>query len=595
MKNLAVAVVAAVVLGTVHGDEICDLSLNPDARDGHTPPDPARYSTVCASERFEAHPSSVMLPDGKTILAFWDVQAAGPCGPAAVSTDAGRTWTRIDERIPKEFAAECHDEPKAYRFIDPKTQKARIRVFASYGTATWASWRGPAERPLAEAMPSILSEDDGKTWKYMAPLGADFACLVGFTGMVRLEDGAYLGVFARGSNPNGAGGACRVMGSFSRDGGLTWEKPFEIAAAKGQNLSMPTVFRAPDGKELCVIASGVSSKEGCPVFAIFSTDDGKTWTPPRPAPSEIGGFEHAVVRAPDGRIVVLFPRGDGLYGWIGDYAAFRRGKAENGKVVKLCHDYGGMFSSCGSPSVHVREDGEIVVVAHALIDLKHPMPVVLAMHFTAEEVDRAIKERTEARLHFAKWNPFRGTAFKPLGKARLYGPFAQEVVMTDKKERKIRAFDGTKGYVEKVAGKAFTEMSNANGTFAIDDYRKHKPGNAAIVAWTVSVPADCKARLRLVGSPMARLLLGTKCVLPATCATIFESRTAEIELKKGENEIAAMVYVPQDRTSCEAGFGDLPMRIALGLDCADFKCVMPVGNLEIKSEVDLDEVLMEEL
>ena len=83
----------ATLAGTVFAGEICDFTLNPDARDGHTPADSARFFTVCSSERFEAHPSAVMLPDDKTMLAFWDIQQAGPCGPAAISTDAGRTWT----------------------------------------------------------------------------------------------------------------------------------------------------------------------------------------------------------------------------------------------------------------------------------------------------------------------------------------------------------------------------------------------------------------------------------------------------------------------------------------------------------------------
>ncbi len=584
MKKFGIAVVAAAVFGAVHGAEKCDLSLNPEARDGHTPPNPERFFAVCASERYEAHPTSVMLPDEKTILAFWDVQAAGPCGPAAVSTDAGRTWTRIDERIPKEFASECHDEPKAYRFIDPKTQKARIRVFASYGTATWASWRGPSNRPLAEAMPSILSEDDGQTWKYLPPLGADFACLVGFTGMVRLNDGSYLGVFARGANPNGAGGSCRVMGSVSRDGGLTWEKPFEIAADKNQNFLMPTVFRSPDGKELCVIAGAFPRNEGCPTFLSFSTDEGKTWTKPQPAPAEIRGFEHAVARVPDGRLVVAFPRGDGLYGWIGDYAALRNGKGESGMVVKFCHDYGGMFGSCGSPNLHVRADGEVVVVAHALNDLQHPMPSVVALRFTAEEVDRLVRERELALTNFEGWNPFAGTAFKPLDHAKFYGPFAQEVVMTDKKERKIKPFDGTKAYITKVAGPNPREVISKNGTYEIAKHADRRPGNAAIVVWTVRVPKDCKARLRLIGSPTARCCVGEKQALPPACTTIFESRTAEIELKAGENDIGVMVYKPQDRLSAEAGFSELPMRVAAALDLKDFTCVPLEQKIEFKEE-----------
>ena len=591
MRKLAVAVVAAVAFGAVHGEEKCDLSLNPDARDGHTPPNPARYSTVCASERYEAHPTSVMLPDGKTILAFWDVQAAGPCGPAAVSTDAGRTWTRIDERIPAAFA-ECHDEPKAYRFIDPKTQKPRIRVFASYGTATWASWRGPADRPLAEAMPSILSEDDGQTWKMMPPLGADFACDVCFTGMARLDDGSYLGVFSRGPHPNGGGGPCRVMGSFSRDGGLTWEKPFEIAAGKNRNLIMPTVFRSPDGKELCLIAADNPYKGGFPSFMSFSTDGGRSWTPPRPTAAEIRGFEHAVAHLSDGRLVLVFPHGDGLYGWIGDYAALKSGKAAGGKSVKLCHDYGGMFSSCGSPRVHVRADGEIVVVAHALNNLKHPMPGVLALHFTAEEVDRLIRERAEALTNFEGWNPFAGTAFKPLDHAKFYGPFAQEVVMTDRKERKIRPFDGTKAYITKVAGPNAREVISRNGTYDIAKHADRRAGNAAIVVWTVRVPNDCTARLRLIGSPTARCCVGEKLALPPHCTTIFEPRTAEIALKKGDNDIGVMVYQPQDRTSAEAGFSGLPMRIAAALDLRDFTCVPLEQKIEIKEgEMSIDDAL----
>ena len=66
---------------------------------------------------------------------------------------------------------------------DPKTGKNRIRVFASYGTAGEFDWRGPDDRPLAEAMPSIMSEDDGLSWKYMPPLGADFACVISFFGI----------------------------------------------------------------------------------------------------------------------------------------------------------------------------------------------------------------------------------------------------------------------------------------------------------------------------------------------------------------------------------------------------------------------------
>ena len=592
MKKIGILSVAVLAYGAAFGAEICDLSMNVESRDGHTPPDPARYFVVCASKRYEAHPTSVMLPDDRTILAFWDIQGGGPCGSAAISTDAGRTWTRIDERIPAAFA-ECHDEPKAYRFVDPKTGKARIRVFASYGTATWRSWRGPAERPLDVAMPSILSEDDGKTWKYMPPLGTNFACVVCFTGMVRLDDGSYLGVFSRGSQPNGEGGPYRVMGSVSRDGGLTWETPFEIIAGKGgTSVFEPTVFRSPDGKELCVLGCNWGA-HGEPATACFSKDGGKTWTQPKRVEG-LSGFGHSVGRVPDGRLIIAFRRGNKVFGWLGDYAEIKRGKGVGGGI-KVSHSYGEQFD-CGAPCVHVRKDGEVIALAASQNNFQHPMPTVFALHFTAGEVDREIKIRTEAQRNFMGWEPFKGTSFKPLRAGKFYGPFAQEMLIRDKLMRTIAPYDGSVGYRRKVAGDTFVEMENDKGTYAAEKFFKHRTGNAAIASWTVEVKEDCTARLRLIGSPMTRCCLGTRCVLPAVGSTIFDQRTAEINLKKGENEISLMVWDPQDVDSCKAGWSGLPMRFALGLECkGGFKCLHPGRNLEMKEEVDIDDVLEEGL
>ena len=575
----------ATLAGTVFAGEICDFTLNPDARDGHTPADPARFFTVCSSERFEAHPSSVMLPDDKTMLAFWDIQQAGPCGPAAISTDAGRTWTRIDDRLPKAFAAECHDEPKAWYFTDPKTGKGRIRVFASYGTAGEFDWRGPDDRPLAEAMPSVLSEDDGATWKFLPPLGADFACVVAFSGMARLADGAYLGVFSRGKNPNGDGGDYRVMGSLSHDGGLTWEKPFVLAEMDGHSFLLPTLFRSPDGKELCCLVTDCKGKEAT-AWASFSADEGKTWSELAKTCAGLAGAEHSVCALPDGRVVAAFSRGGVVRGWVGPYKSLRTAGAKDGFEAKLIHNYGG--AAAGSPNLHLRKDGEIVVVAHSQFNLHRPMPAVVAMRFQADEVERTVRERENAKTDFEGWNPFAGTAFKPLDRVKLYGPFAQELVMKDKKERILFPFDGSKSYITKAAGTKPREVTSKNGSFEIAKHADGRSGNAAILVWTVRVPADCKTRLRLIASPSARCCFGGKTVLPPVCAGIFDSRTAEISLKKGENDISVMVYQPQDRASTERGFSGLPMRVAAALELKDFTCVGVEIDDSEEMSLDLD-------
>lgn len=583
----ALTAIAAISAGAASKEEdLCDFSLNAEAPDGHTPADPSRYFTVCASSGFEAHPSTVMLPDDKTIFAFWDTRQAGPCGSAAVSGDAGRTWTRIDDRLPKEFS-QCHDEPKAWRFVDPKSGKGRIRVFASYGTASKYDWRGADGRPLAEAMPSIVSEDDGATWKYVPPLGADFACVVGFSGMVRLNDGAYLGVYSSGRNPNGDGGDYRVMGSFSRDGGQSWEKPFALAEKAGCRFLLPTVFRSPDGKELCCIASNW----GCPeAWASYSTDEGRTWSEPTQAIGDLAGAEHSVKALPGGRLVIAFRQGSDLRAWTGDYRSLRNRKNGEGFLARLYHNYGDA-GMAGSPSVHARKNGEIVVVAHSRFDSRRPMPAIVAMRFMADEIERNVLGRRDAKVNFENWNPFAGTAFRPLVQARLYGPFAQEIVMKDKKKRTIIPFDGKKAYIAKVGGGSPQFVSSKNGAYDIAKHANRRRGNAAILVWTVRVPEDCKARFRVIGAPSAQWCVGTKVALPAVCTDIYGWRTVEVALKQGDNDISVMVYQPLDSVSKRNGFSDKPMRVAAALELKDFECVGSQGKLDIKDagEMSIDD------
>ena len=160
--------------------------------------------------------------------------------------------------------------------------------------------------------------------------------------------------------------------------------------------------------------------------------------------------------------------------------------------------------------------------------------------------------------------------------------------MKDKKERILFPFDGSKSYITKAAGTKPREVTSKNGSFEIAKHADGRSGNAAILVWTVRVPADCKTRLRLIASPSARCCFGGKTVLPPVCAGIFDSRTAEISLKKGENDISVMVYQPQDRASTERGFSSLPMRMAAALELKDFTCVGVEIDDSEEMPLDLD-------
>ncbi len=55
------------------------------------------------AELYQGHPTTVLMPDGKTIFAVWCINHGGKAGPMARSQDGGRTWTRLDDRLPPGF------------------------------------------------------------------------------------------------------------------------------------------------------------------------------------------------------------------------------------------------------------------------------------------------------------------------------------------------------------------------------------------------------------------------------------------------------------------------------------------------------------
>ena len=131
-------------------------------------------------EAYQGHPTTVRTVDGR-ILAVWCTPHGGHCGPAAESADGGKTWTRIDGRFPKGYSDHVNC-PSAYRLVGPDG-KARLWVWSQ-------SKRRDTDKPgddwtcrqdVTRAMPSVASEDEGRTWREMPALGEKFACVMAFS------------------------------------------------------------------------------------------------------------------------------------------------------------------------------------------------------------------------------------------------------------------------------------------------------------------------------------------------------------------------------------------------------------------------------
>ncbi|MCE9556227.1 MAG: glycoside hydrolase [Planctomycetes bacterium] len=328
---------------------------------------------------YQGHPTTLLMPDGKTIYCVWTIKHGGAAGPMARSDDGGLTWTRMDEQLPKGFAK--HENcPSIYRLVD-RDGTERLWVFS----ASLGKRGGPG-------MPSIMSADGGKTWKEMPPL--HFPCVMTFSCMTRLKDGRYLGLYHKG--PSGADREpLEVLQTITADGGLTWSKPRVVAAVDGKNPCEPFVLRSPDGGELlCLIRENTHRGRS---LMMFSRDEGQTWSKPVDAPWGLTGDRHMGTYTKDGRLVIAFrdralssPTKCHFVAWVGTYEDIRQAKPGQYRV-KLLHSHAGC--DCGYPGVELLPDGTIVATTYLKYAPGKEKHSVVSTRFRLSETDALLSRQ----------------------------------------------------------------------------------------------------------------------------------------------------------------------------------------------------------
>lgn len=341
-----------------------------------------RHVIVAAGtpEIYQGHPTTLLMPDGKTIFAVWCIGHGGPAGPMAVSKDQGLTWQRIDERLPEDYQQHLNC-PSIYRMVDALGQE-RLWVFsAAKGTRS-----GPG-------MPRIVSEDGGKSWREMPPL--EFPCVMTFSSVARIGDGHYLGLYHRG--PDGKDRApLEVLQTETRDGGLTWSEPRVVAAVAGQSPCEPFAFHSPDGTELCCLMRE-NTRQGRSLM-MFSRDQGATWTTPVQTSWGLTGDRHMGVLTKDGRLVVAFrdqapdssTKGH-FVAWVGSYEDLRQG-AEGQYRIKLLHSHAGR--DCGYPGLELLPDQTVVATTYIKYRPGNDKHSIVSTRFRLDETDRLLAARS---------------------------------------------------------------------------------------------------------------------------------------------------------------------------------------------------------
>ncbi|MCF7847756.1 MAG: glycoside hydrolase [Kiritimatiellales bacterium] len=333
-------------------------------------------------EIYQGHPTSLLMPDGQTIFCVWNIGHGGAAGPMARSDDGGLTWKRLDDRLPPGFQTHLNC-PSIYRIVDPDGRE-RLWVLSA--------WRGERFNSDA-AMPRLMSDDGGRNWKEMPPLGPEFRGIMAFTSLVRLKNGATLGLYHRGTE-KGEKPPFEIMQSLTEDGGLTWSAPRVVVKGDGELPCEPYVFRSPDGEELCCLMRE-NSRRGHSLM-MFSRDEGQTWTKPVETGWGLTGDRHVGVLTKDGRLVIAFrdqapesPTRWHFVAWVGTYDDLKQGRP-GAYRIKLLHSHAGPDG--GYPGLSLLPDGAIVALTYIQYRFGQEKRSVVATRFKLAETDALEKQ-----------------------------------------------------------------------------------------------------------------------------------------------------------------------------------------------------------
>lgn len=327
--------------------------------------------------RYLGHPTTVLLEDGRTLIAVYP-QGHGR-GPIVMkrSRDGGLTWSgRLP--VPENWSTSL-ETPTVHRVVGPD------------GTKRLIVWSGLFPARLA------VSEDDGATWTPLAPAG-DWGGIVVMSALVELrpfgrgrymalfhDDGRFFAKESRAVAPP----VFTLYATFSDDGGLTWSFPRAVYASSDVHLCEPGIVRSPDGRTLAALLRENSRRRNS--YVIFSEDEGVTWSAPRELPGALTGDRHTGRYAPDGRLLVSFrdmahdspTRGDWV-AWVGTFDEIAEGR-EGQYRVRLMDNAKG--ADCAYPGVEVLPGGTFVLTTYGHWT-EGEEPYIVSVRLKLAELDR---------------------------------------------------------------------------------------------------------------------------------------------------------------------------------------------------------------
>jgi hypothetical protein len=336
--------------------------------------------------QYLGHPTTVLLEDGRTLIVVYPKGHGRGAIVMKRSTDGGATF---GQRLPTPASwASSLEVPTIHRVVDATGIKRLLLFSGLY--------------PIRMS----VSEDDGLHWSELAPIG-DFGGIVAMGTVIGTKTpGRYLAFFhddgrflAAEPRPSAVPQWTQfhVYQIESRDAGLSWGLPRAITDSAWHHCE-PGSIRSPDGETLALLLRENSRWGNSHV--IFSTDEGATWSAPRPLPAALTGDRHTARFAPDGRLFITFrdrtlvsPTEGDWVAWVGTWQDLLSG-AEGQYRVRLMDNLRG--SDCAYPGLELLPDGTFVTTTYGHWTAGEE-PYIVSLRLRLEELDALAKEPSERR------------------------------------------------------------------------------------------------------------------------------------------------------------------------------------------------------
>lgn len=259
-----------------------------------------------------AFPKAIALPDGTLLCSYSNAGGAAATGGTGVSrsTDGGHTWSREADILPVRL------DPPESNFLK-LSRTADGRTVYAYGSAS-SDLEGLVfgVRPARALL--CTSVDGGQTWS--APVDVPMP-----TRMLEISDAALVTRSGRLLAPaatidEGRLGE-RVVAAISDDGGRTWPRHATVLQDPDGRLGFLEQKLTDLGDGRLLATAWTVEMDGLvdqPNHYATSTDEGLTWTAPRP----IGTWGQTISATSLGgdRVLVLYNRRYGRQGVVGAVA-----------------------------------------------------------------------------------------------------------------------------------------------------------------------------------------------------------------------------------------------------------------------------------